>query len=680
MAFFSGAILSNVVIGLLISVALTVTKMLLFPPKRPDQQQREIPTSADGKFNQKSNVPSLTRVYGRVKKGSDYALLEERGGISYHALVWAGHRIEGFVTHYLHDHEVGVQPDGFVSTTPEGYFQGISVNLEFQLGLDAETAWAVGVAIFPEIWTVDHRGDGLAKVFMRTWTTNEDTFADTFPDGMPIPTHVGDGALLYDPREGGHDPDDKDTWEFSRNLALIRLDHLTHPSGGKLTLANMYLPDWEAAADVCDEMVENRDEEEEPRYHGGLWYYHSADPVEIGRTIDQAGDLVVYTRADGLIGVHAGAFVTPDIRITEDDILEFTYAANRSVASTVLAVRGRYTDPTKVYNTVDAAIWGDPYTGDETQRTKTIDNPVVQSHNHMQRLQKLAEIRANAPRVSLTIPYRAESPSRMVAQRRFVAIHYPGRGLEEASVEIIGRPRLGLSGPTLSFEAIVVPSTLYDFDAATEEGDPTPDVDVVTPDGVPVPTGFDITIVLGTVAGGQTGAQGRASWDFVSNALSYELEYQPADESAPPATVTSVPGQTVVDTPFLVAGVEYRFRLRTVSNGKRSDWTSYINEVAVADVTAPDPPTDFNIDPGVSTALLSWTNPGSANFYKTVLYRHTADSFGGASPVFTSFGGPGAARSYEDGPFVSGTYYWWVESFNASDIGSGEVGSVTATF
>jgi hypothetical protein len=45
----------------------------------------------------------------------------------------------------------------------------------------------------------------------------------------------------------------------------------------------MYLPDWIAAADVCDETVTNRDEGEEPRYWGGLWFRYENDPVEIGR-------------------------------------------------------------------------------------------------------------------------------------------------------------------------------------------------------------------------------------------------------------------------------------------------------------------------------------------------------------------------------------------------------------
>ncbi len=679
---FSGAILgflgSSLAVSLLITVGFTLAKALLFPPQRPPQQQQETPTAADGKFNHKENVPSLTRVYGRVKKGGDYVFLEEANGIAYHITVWAGHRIENFVQHYLHDEAVTL--DGIGQVNSPSHF-GTFVQIKTRLGLNAETTYPELPILFSGIWSDSHRGDGLANIHLRVTSVSQDQFADTFPNQMPLLTSVGDGAWLYDPREPAHDPDDPLTWEFSRNLALIRLDHLTHPSGGKLAKADMYLPDWAAAADVCDEEVLNRDGDPEPRYACGLWYYHSADPVEIGRTLDEAGELVVYTRADGLIGVHAGTFGVPDIRITEDDILDFSYAANRSAATTVLAVRGRFTDPNNVYNTADAAIVGDPYIGDDqTQRTKTIDNVAVQSHNHMQRLQKLAFIRSNAPRVSLTIPYLADSVTRFVAQRRFVTINYPARGLVDASIEIIGRPRLKLSDLTLSFEGIVVPPSLYDFDASIEEGEPPPSADAVVAVGVPVPTSFDVNMVLGEVSGGQTGAQARASWDHVSDALTYELEYQLNDLSGPIATVMSVAGEDEVDTPFLVAGAVYRFALRAVSNGKRSTPTSDIVKTATADATPPASPTDFALSAPSSTATLSWTNPNSPNFFKTVLYRHTVDDFSLASPIYTSFGGPGVARSYDDGPFISGTYYWWVAAFNASDVASTEVGSLTNTF
>ncbi len=662
-------------ISLAISIVLTVAKMLLFPAQKP-QQQAAVPKPADGKYNFKQNVPSLARVYGRVKKPGDYFFLEERLGSAFHGTVIASHRIEGYVQHYLHDEPVTfVGGDDFAGITAPAHFLNYVVKLQ-RSGLPLETSY--NFSSFSDIWGDDHRGDGLASVVMVYFTAPADNYAKIFPQQSPIHSVVVDGAWLYDPRTN-QDPDDPETWSFSTNIPLMRLDHYTHISGGRLTKADMYLPDWEVAADVADEVVLNREDEEEPRYHGGMWYRYDNDQVEIGRLLDEAAEMVVYERADGKVGVHPGVMVTPDVRITKKDMHAFHYDANRRVSTNVLAVRGRFTDPDAVYNTVDAATYGDPYTGDDTQRTKTVDNQVVQYHNHIQRMQKLAFTRANAERVSITIDFDITGPSREIRYRRFVRVHYPERGLDEAIVEIIGRPRLSLANLTYKFDGIVVPATLYSFDAATEEGVPGNHGEAVDPAGVPPPDNFAIGINSEVVVGHLPQAVGVASWDHISDALTYELEYQLDDESEPPASVFSKPGETEVKTPALQDGFLYRFRLRTQSNGAVSDWTSYETDTAVADPISTAQPDSFNTTKVGTTVTATWNNPNSPNLYRTVLYRGTTASFGAALPIYTANGGIDEPRSYPDTALAVGTYYWWVESFNASGVGSGEVGPESET-
>ncbi|WP_439611511.1 hypothetical protein [Reyranella sp.] len=664
------------VIALAISAAITLAFSLLFPQRRPQQQQQQsaVPKPEDGKYAFKQNVPSLPVVLGRVKKPGDYVFLEERQGQAFHGMVMAGHRIEGFVQHYLHDEATTFSGGGIV--TP-AHFVGY-VGLEEKLGLDLQVASTVLTTWFPEIWTAAHRGDGLAYCVLNYATAAQEKYTEIYPQQMPQHSAVVDGAWLYDPRTN-QDPGDPETWSFSTNLALERLWHLTHPTGGKLSLDDMHLPDWSAAATIADQVVLNREEEEEPRYHGGLWYRADNDQVEIGRLLDEAGEMVLYERADGKIGVHPGVLVTPDIRITAADILSFRYDANKRLATNVLAVRGRLTDPDAVYNTVDAAIYGEPYTGEDTQRTKTVDNQAVQYHNHMQRLQKLAFIRANAPRVSLVIVYDAFSATRFVRYRRFVRVHLPGRDLDEAIVEIIGRPKLSLQNLTYTFDAIVVPATLYSFDAATEEGVRGTLGEAVEPTGVPVPENFAIGIAAEVVTAGQTQAYGVASWDHLSDALNYELEWQLADESAPPQSVMSKSGETEARTQALADGATYRFRLRAWSNGAPSDWTAYETELAVADTVAPGQPDDFDSVAVGSTVTLSWTNPNSPNLYRTELYRGSTGSFGSAVLIYTSNGGIAEPRSYDDPALAAGTYYWWLVSKNASGVPALPVGPETQT-
>ncbi len=229
---------------------------------------------------------------------------------------------------------------------------------------------------------------------------------------------------------------------------------------------DMYLPEWANAADVSGQFVTNRDGDMEHRYHGGFWFRSDNSPIDVGRIMDQAAELVVYERADGLVGVHAGEYVEPDIRLTRDSIISLQYDANTRDTTNVLAVRGRFTNTALNYATSDAAIWGNPYIGEDTERSKTLNNQAVQSHNHVQRLQKITAIRANAPRVSILAHYEA---AKNVPYRRFVKVHVPPK-MTEAIVEITSSPKLSLRNLTIEFSGIVVPDSLYDFDAETEEG------------------------------------------------------------------------------------------------------------------------------------------------------------------------------------------------------------------
>lgn len=664
------------VVGLLINLAISVALSLvvsLLTPRAQQQRQTNEPTPPNGSYNERQPIPPLRVGFGRVKTGGDLAFLEEKGGVAYQIIVHFAHRIEGYVQHWLHDEIVTL--DGSHNSTAPAHFNG-NVRIEESLGLDAETAWPLAVSIFPSIWTTDHRGDGLAKAMLRFGNVDSQSFSTVYPQGMPVHTAVIDGAHVFDPR-GNQDPNDPSTWAFSRNLALGRLFHLTHPSGGRLKINDLYLPEWIVAADRADEIVINRDGQEEPRYWGGIsWKYRGdgQDAVSVGQKFDEAAELVVYQRGDGLIGVHAGTIGEPDIVLDDDDFLSFRYDANQSQANTVLAVRGHWTDPRNQWAKGDAAIWGDPYTADdETQRTGTVDNEIVQSHNHIQRLQKIKMIRANAPRVSATIQY--DDAKADIMFRRFIKVTKPNRGLDGAILELVGGTKLSLEDLTISFDAIVVPANLYSFDGPTEEGIPGAVVGLVESTGVPEPTGFAVALQSETLSSGATATYVQASWDFVDASLTYELQFQVLDESRPPQSVGSNPGDTTVRTPALEAGTVYRLRLRTWSAGAPSPWTDYLDSDG-SDPTPPDAPTGLSVADGAPGLIASWTNPSSANLDHVVLYVAVGTSFADATVEYTDRSGASASPSWHaTWPDLStGTYSVWVRAFNTVGAASALVG------
>ena len=642
----------------------------------------KVPKPEDGSYNLKQNVPSLPYVYGRVKKGGDYVFLEEGAGVARHVIVWCGRRIHGFVQHYGHDNPLTIAGDGNV-TSHYTYKGEVFVNIVSRVGLDAETAYADVVSAFSPAWTNDHRGDGLASVRMLVKTPRDKYFMEVFPNQMPEHSAIGDGMLLYDPRKdstvggsGSHRQWDHNTWEFSTNIALMRLDHLAQPFGGKLGYDRMYMPDWMHAANVCDQVVTNRTGGAELRYHGGMWFRANNDPVEVGRTLDEAGELVVYERNDGLIGVHAGEFVTPDVRLTQAHIFAIEVDKNKRLASTVLAVRGRYQNPSNAYNTEDAAIYGDPYGEiDETERTKTFDNAAIQSHNHCQRKQKLTYIRANARRVTITADYSA---AKNCAYRRFIRVHYPSRGLVEATIEIMSTVSLDLRNMRVSFSGIVVPDNLYAFNAAIEEGTPGNAIPPIEAGGVPTPTGFTVEVGNEVVAGGSTAAYLFGEWDDMGDGLRYEMEYERTSGSTGLQSVYAADDETFVRSGYLVDGEEYRVRLRAWGGGTPSAFTDYQTVVATADPVAPGPVTGATLTGGAGQVTFDWTAPNSSNYFGSRLYLNTSNTLSGATLVATEYGVAAANDARIVTGLAAGTYYGWIEAINSSGVAASPVASGSA--
>lgn len=627
------------------------------------QQRPETPKPEDGKYNLKQSVPPLVYVLGQVKKAGDYAFLEETGGTAYHVMVWAAHHIKGFKSHWLHDEEVTLDADGFV--TGPASFQS-KVRIYTRLGLSASTAYAHIVAAFPSIWGATYRGDGLATVAMTVQSVAAENLQKVFPNGMPQHQAIGEGHdELIDPRTG--EPG------YSTNLAIFRHWHLAHPVGGKLALEDLYTPDWAAAADVCDQTVFNRDGGAEKRYHGGMWFRANSDPVQVGRTMDHAGELVIYERPDGKVGVHAGAYVEPNVRLVANDLVSVSYDPNKRRSSTVLAVRGRFTDPAKGYNTADAAIYGLPYPSDD-ERTKTVENVAVQSHNHIARMQKLASLRANAPRVRLVAHYE---PARQVPYRRFVRIHYPPK-LVDAVIEITGRPTLSLRNLTYEFEGIVVPPTLYDFNAVTEEGEPSANPVPVERQDVPVPTGFSVSIQQEDVGGGSTAAYALAEFDFQNSNFQYELEWQPTAGGAAQQVLGNA-GSVEVRSVYLADGVQYRFRARTWSVGTPSDWTGYQVLTATADPVAPGAVSAVSGVGGAGQVTFNWTAPNSSNYVGARLYLNGTNSMTGATLVGTEYGAANAADTRTINGISAGTAFGFVVAINGSGIAAAPVGTGSLT-
>lgn len=111
------------------------------------------------------------------------------------------------------------------------------------LGADDQAADSVMLTLFPDDWTVDHRGRGVAyAVFLFDYDT------DVFPRGLPNPSAVMRGLKCEDPRTG--------LTAWTEDPALLIAAFTTHPLGGRLPGGSVNEVDTIASANVNDDPVD----------------------------------------------------------------------------------------------------------------------------------------------------------------------------------------------------------------------------------------------------------------------------------------------------------------------------------------------------------------------------------------------------------------------------------------
>ncbi|SDR19796.1 hypothetical protein [Pseudovibrio sp. Tun.PSC04-5.I4] len=575
-AILAGAAVSAIAVGAIgvgLSAGISLAGNALLGSQLTKDNAAPIPSVADGKVNQKQGVPSRSYVYGTVRKAGDIMFLEERDGTAYMLIAHASHKIDSFEKHYLSDAAVEVDDNGNVTKSlseDEDAHKYYRLNGKSKVRILERVGALVGLPYeqlvdkFSQIWSEDHRGDSIASVLFICKSVRAQDHTTVYPYGFPSISSQVRGKHVFDPRD--------ESYKYSENLCLIRLDLLLAPYGGALSLDQINLTSWAQGADVCDRQIENFSGDFEPAYHGGLHGRENNDPTHIGRILDEAGEMVLYTDADGKIAVHAGTWAEPDIHLKTKSIQSMDFLANRSPASNIETVRGLWTNPELDYSEDTAVIYGEPYVEDSDPRSITVDNSAVQRHNHMRRMQKIAYIRAKAPRVRVVCDYFA---SEQLPFRRFVKITDPPH-LVEAYLELIGTPTFNLETFTHHFEGIVVPRSLYDFEPEEEGEKGAPPVKI----GSQAIPGVDEFAIEMQQQGGSIVAI--ASFTRLSDALFYELEYiKTSGGTAKYAQANS--DASNIKTEALTQNIEYRFRMRARSIlGQNSDWSD--PEVATATV------------------------------------------------------------------------------------------------
>ena len=239
-------------------------------------------------------------------------------------------------------------------------------------------------------WTASHLGTGVAR--MRC-TFKPDP--DTFPNGLANVSAIVRGKAVYDPRTS--------TTVFSNNSALAVLDYLMANHGFRATLAEIDLPSFIAAANVCDEDVPT-DTGTQKRYTADGVIAEDADRIEVLRGLlsSMVGEVAFVA---GKWYVRAGAFYASEMTLDDGDFAggDVTVTANMPRRSLFNGVKGRFIDPANLWAYSDftpykSATYQAEDGGEEV--LTDVDLPFTTNGTRAQRIAKLILFKA---RQSLTM-------------------------------------------------------------------------------------------------------------------------------------------------------------------------------------------------------------------------------------------------------------------------------------
>jgi hypothetical protein len=282
-------------------------------------------------------------IYGQVRTGGFMAFVASTGTYSevlVFAVAFAGHQCEEISDIWLDGLRI---PSADINAST-GVVTGFSVDsvqklyIWKHLGAHNQTADSYLDTLFTE-WTSDHRGNGIPYIVVAMASDD-----NLFPMGAPSNIFaMVKGRRLYDPRldstnggSGSHRYTDATTWAWSNNPVLCRRDYITGGSrtystatpDNRLGLAesNSRIDDAivTAQANICDELV--LIPPASPTTHQAR--YTCDVELSCGNTHRENIDILEAccigntSVVGGKIRINAGAFNTPTVTITADDVID----------------------------------------------------------------------------------------------------------------------------------------------------------------------------------------------------------------------------------------------------------------------------------------------------------------------------------------------------------------------
>ncbi|WP_020178094.1 hypothetical protein [Methylopila sp. M107] len=358
--------------SVVIAGALTGAQLLLAP--KPD-----IPKPQDGKIMLKQAVPPAIYAYGRCRISGAYLAYELKGSTSYDVIALHQGEIDGFERFYLNDDLVV-----FSTTTIEGpgdgsvdgpvrmpgpftgRYMGNSifekrVSIYWRKGATPSPHYQRLAEALPEVWTDDHRADGIATLLLICQMDDAKTFPRRYPFGLPKPSVVARWRCCWDPRDPMQDHDDPSSWKFSDNPIVCLLDFYCHHEAGYLRpVQEVYLKRaawWIAAMNLCDDLRPKADGTSVKNYTCGGQFTSETPRKSVVEALLRSCDGWVSEYGDGSIIVYAGGYFPPSITIEDRHIYDLKISRGRLPDERVTKLNLKVVSPDHDYNEVSTDPW-----------------------------------------------------------------------------------------------------------------------------------------------------------------------------------------------------------------------------------------------------------------------------------------------------------------------------------
>lgn len=391
---------------------------------------------------------------------------------------------------------VNATDEGFVSRLLSYYVGGLNGSGG---GATFDT-WAPGSGD-PFVWDETRLARGLCCMYAAYEGSNQgpgatlSQFLGIYPNRYPQHSFIVRGEPVFDPRDPAQSWDDRSTWVWSRNPALIWAYYWTHEDGGRLSYDDI---DWDSvaeAADYCDRLVPSFDESTEPFACCDMQWNTSEARADVEARILAACDGMAYERA-GKQAIWIVQDVTPAVTLTAKDISRLEWDVTAGALAETNYIQASYPEPRASYaNVATVPVLDIGSIGRVGQRQATIPLSAVTNFNQAYRLTHRVLKRRN-PGQFVTI---TGGPRLLRAAGEFMVN--------------IDAPEYGVKGKFLSSRLVTVAA---DLSSATMEFKEVPDGafdDVVSPSDPISPSIFATSSTTPNLA--PTGIPAVISWDGI---------------------------------------------------------------------------------------------------------------------------------------------------------------------